>query len=83
MESKLTLKLDCAAIESAKKYAKKHNRSLSGMVENYFNHLSEERLPPGKHSPVVENLSGILSKNDLERFAREDERAKYILTGEI
>ena len=83
MEAKLTLKLDRAVIEFAKKYAKEHNRSLSRMVENYFSNLSAERINPGKHSPVVESLSGVLSEGDLNKFAREDERAKYILTKEI
>jgi len=83
MEAKLTLKLDKTVIESAKKYAEEHNRSLSRMVENYFSNLSAERFSPGKHSPVVESLSGILSEDDLNKFAREDERAKYILTKKI
>jgi len=83
VEAKLTLKLDKAAIDSAKKYAKKQKRSLSRMVENYFRNLSSERNYPKKHSPVVESLTGILSENDLEKFAREDERARYILTRKI
>jgi hypothetical protein len=83
MEAKLTLKLDKTVIASAKSYAKKHNRSLSRIVENYFSNLSSERNYPTKHSPVVESLSGILSADDLEKFAEEDERAKYILTKKI
>jgi len=83
MEVKLTLKLDKAAIDSAKRYAKENKRSLSRMVENYFRNLSSEQNYPKKHSSVVESLSGILSKDDLEKFAEEDERAKYILTKAI
>ena len=79
MEAKLTLKLDKVVIDSAKKYAKKNNRSLSKMVENYFSALVSERDHPNKHSSVVKSLSGILSEDDLENFAREDDRAKYIL----
>ena len=83
MEAKLTLKLDKMVIDSAKSYAKKHNRSLSRMVEHYFINLtSGDRNYPKKHSTVVEKLTGILSKDDLEKFAREDERARYILTKE-
>jgi len=44
MEAKLTLKLDKKAIETAKIYAKRHNRSISGMVENYFRNLSPENV---------------------------------------
>jgi len=79
MEAKLTLKLDKRIIDSAKIYARKHNRSLSKLVENYFSHLSRGHGHSEKHSPVVESLSGILSEDDLERFAMEDERAAYIV----
>ena len=79
METKLTLRLDKEVIDSAKKYAKEHNRSLSGMVENYFRNLSAKSSNSKKHSPIVESLRGILSENDLEKFAQEDERARYII----
>lgn len=79
MEAKLTLKLDKAAIDSAKIYAKKNKRSLSKMVESYFKNLSSEYSYPSAHSPLVENLSGILVEEDLEKIALEDERARYIL----
>ena len=77
--AKLTLKLDENAIKVAKIYAKQNSRSLSGMVENYFLTLSEEKKYQKRHSPIVEKLTAILSENDLEKFAQEDERARYIL----
>ena len=83
MNTKLTLKLDKKAIETAKNYAKQHNRSLSGMVENYFLNLSQENLYPKKHSPIVEHLTAVLSEDDLEKIAQEDERARYILKREL
>jgi hypothetical protein len=83
VEAKLTLKLDKAAIDSAKQYAKEHKNSLSRMVENYFRNISSEQSYPTKHSFVVETLTGILSEDDLEKFAREDERARYILTKKL
>jgi len=46
MEAKLTLKLDKRIIDSAKIYARKHNRSLSKLVENYFSHLSRGQAIP-------------------------------------
>lgn len=36
MDTKLTLKLDGEVIRKAKEYAASHNRSLSGLVENYL-----------------------------------------------
>ncbi|MCL1865613.1 MAG: DUF6364 family protein [Spirochaetes bacterium] len=83
MEAKLTLKLDKSAIDSAKKHAKKHKQSLSRMVENYFRNLSTEPNYNMKHSSVVESLTGIISEDELEKFAREDERARYILKKKI
>jgi hypothetical protein len=83
MEARLTLKLDKKAIEAAKIYAKRHNRSISGIVENYFRNLSPENVYQKKHSPIVESLTGILSEDDLEKFVQEDERVRYILKREI
>ena len=83
MEAKLTLKLDKNVIDSAKKYAKEHNRSISRMVEHYFSSLLSKPDYPDKHSSLVESLSGILSEGDLEKMAREDERVKYIIKREI
>ena len=83
MEVKLTLKLDKEAIDSAKMYAKKHKRSLSRMVENYFRNLSSDYKYQQKHTQIVDSLTGVLSDDDLEKIARDDERAKYILTKEI
>ena len=83
MEAKLTLKLDYSVIESAKMYAKRHRRSLSRMVENYFRNLSSEHDNSQRHSPIVESLTGILPKAEMEQFAREDERARRILRLEI
>jgi len=83
METKLTLKMEKKVIHTAKMYAKRNNRSLSKIVENYFRNLSPEQAFPQKHSPIVERLSGVLSENDLEKIAREDERARYIIKREI
>jgi hypothetical protein len=83
METKLTLKLDKSVIESAKKYAKTNNRSLSKLVENYFRNLTVKNEPPRKHSPLVESLTGIISEKEAEKWALEDPRIRYILTKEI
>ena len=72
MEAKLTLKLDKMAIDTAKRYAQRHTRSHSGMVENYVK----------KHTPVVKSLTGVLTESELEKFAEEDERIRYIVRKE-
>ena len=42
MNTKLTLKLNKRAIDRAKRYAQKNKQSLSVMVENYFNLISDK-----------------------------------------
>jgi len=66
METKLTLKLDKAIINSAKKYAQKNNKSLSRLVETYFRNLvSQSDKEKVKYSPLVEELSGVISEKDI------------------
>ncbi len=65
MNKKLTLSLDETTIERAKRYAKRHRRSLSEMVESYFRYLTgtkpakrrRESTPRG----IVAELSGVVS----------------------
>ena len=74
MNKKLTLSLDDAIIERAKKYASDKRESLSVMVENYFrlvtsNYKKEEK----KFSPIVQELLGSIKvPNDFDY-----ENAKY------
>lgn len=42
MNTKLTLTLNPSVIEKAKKFAKENNSSLSKIVENHFNTLTEK-----------------------------------------
>jgi len=51
METKLTLKLDKSIIQSAKKYAKNNDKSLSKLVEDYFRNLVMEDEPTKKNIP--------------------------------
>lgn len=68
METKLTLKLDKTVIESVKRYAMTNNRSLSRLVEDYFRNLLSENEPQRQYSPLVEELSGVISEKDLENL---------------
>ncbi len=66
METKLTLKLDEAVIASAKQLAKAQNRSLSRLVEDYFRNLMQVKERRAPYSPLIEELSGILSERDVK-----------------
>jgi len=67
METKLTLKLDQGVIKSVKVYAEKNNRSLSKLVEDYFRNLIlESDIKNPQISPLVQELSGIISETELK-----------------
>jgi hypothetical protein len=68
METKLTLKLDQSVIQSVKKYAETNNRSLSKLVEDYFKNLISDNEPQKHYSPLVEELSGVISEKDVRNL---------------
>jgi len=60
MDTKLTLMLEKRVIERAKAYARRHHKSLSGMVENYFKNLTETAKTDDEEVPeLVKSLKGI------------------------
>ncbi|MDP8203499.1 MAG: DUF6364 family protein [Candidatus Tenebribacter mawsonii] len=61
MNTKLTLSVDQKIIEEIKSYVKKHQVSLSKMVENYFNYVVQKTKPEVKSSAIVEELTGIIN----------------------
>lgn len=63
MRNKLTLRMDEAAIERAKRYAAERGMSVSRLVENFFEALDAPRSPDSDEfemSPLVKSLWGIL-----------------------
>jgi succinyl-CoA synthetase beta subunit len=59
MNTKLTLTIEKRIIEQAKRLARKHNRSLSDMVENFFKVLIKEQQPKDVEiNPLVKSLKG-------------------------
>ena len=61
MDTKLTLKLNEDIIEKAKEYAKAKKTSLSDLVENYLQKLTNDRKSDKKITPLVKSLSGIIN----------------------
>lgn len=57
-KKKLTLRLNSRLIEQAKRYAAKHNISVSELVETFFLRLEESEET--EHTPLVRQLTGIL-----------------------
>jgi len=71
MDTKLTLKLDRLVIEKAKKYASRHNRSLSRIIESYLKSLVDKDSPQSNDtieiSPYVRSMrTGIKLPSDFD-----------------
>jgi len=59
MNTKLTLTIERSIIEKAKKYARKRERSLSDLIENYLKALTnEETNTEDENTPTVKSLRG-------------------------
>jgi hypothetical protein len=60
MDTKLTLKLSEDVIEKAKEYAKSKKTSLSVLIENYLQKLTNEKESKKTITPLVKSLSGVI-----------------------
>lgn len=60
MTTKLTLTLEGQVILSAKKYARKNGKSLSGIVENYLKTITSATDADITLSPKVSKLMGAI-----------------------
>ena len=73
MDTKLTLKLDSQIIDQAKIYAKAKNTSLSGLIENYLQKLTNPKKKKESVTPLVKSLSGVITlsgdKSDKKEYA--------------
>ncbi|NBC58318.1 DUF6364 family protein [Mesohalobacter halotolerans] len=77
MDKKLTLSLNESIIEKAKNYAKSNNISLSKLIESYLGTLTKTEKKETEITPLVKNLSGVISIDD--NFDAKNEYAKYLL----
>lgn len=73
MQTKLTLRLEDSLIQQAKKYAKQHDKSLSQVVADYFQVLTQQSKK-SKTSPITKSLIGILDTNNID----ENDYKKYV-----
>lgn len=83
MNTKLTLTIEEEIIERAKNYAKKKNRSLSDIIENYLKALTEkeQKTKEQKLNPIIESLKGSFKMPkdmDYEEKLRERLEKKYL-----
>lgn len=77
MDKKLTLSLNGEVIDTAKKYAKSNNISLSKLIESYLGSLTKQEKSENEITPLVKSLSGVISlEGDIDV---KDEYAKYLI----
>ncbi len=77
MNKKLTLSLDKAVIEQAKRYAKSNNTSLSKMIETYLSTLTGTNKESVQITPLVESLIGVIELPD--DFNEKDAIRDYLI----
>lgn len=84
MSSKLTLTVDKAIIEAAKKYAKTNGKSLSNIIEEYLKSLVHGKTDNAEFeiSPLVQSLWGSVkplpSSVDYKEILEEELEKKYL-----
>ncbi len=72
MTTKLTLRLNDTVIKKAKKTARTRGVSLSRMVEDYFKSVAGQERHEVRESPVLYEVSGVLSgKHDAAKLRAE------------
>lgn len=68
MDTKLTLKMSKRTIDRAKRYAKKHNTSISKMLERYLDNITQEDVDDVgsdiEISPLVKSMTGVITIPD-------------------
>lgn len=80
MSTKLTLTIEKAILERAKVYAKNTGRSLSELIENYLNILTQEK-DEAKLSPKLKKIVGSVtlpSNFDDDKELRADLEEKHL-----
>ncbi len=53
MDTKLALKLEQGIIQKAKDYARLHKTSLSAIIENYLQKITNDNEEKGKITPLL------------------------------
>jgi hypothetical protein len=67
--AKLTLSVDDTVISRAKRYAEKHDVSVSRMVQDFLAAVVEEPSS-GKLPPVLSSVRGVLKSGNREHYGR-------------
>ena len=71
MTTKLTLTMEDQVIDSAKEYARKEGKSLSGIVENYLKSITANSVTDLDISPKVSKMLGAIKLPDDFDYKKE------------
>jgi hypothetical protein len=75
---KLTLRLEGALIEKAKRFARDHNTSVSRLVAGFFDNL-ESSCPAGRqHGPITSRLRGSLKPEEGRPQSDREDYLRYL-----
>ena len=80
MTTKLTLRIDEELIKAAKKYSAQKGKSVSKLVTEYFQLITNEKLKEEENlTPTVRSLKGILKGKELtEQDYKKHLEEKYL-----
>ncbi|HBD95314.1 MAG: hypothetical protein A2015_12825 [Spirochaetes bacterium GWF1_31_7] len=84
MLTKLTLTIDKSIVQEAKEYARKKNRSVSRIVEEYLQNIAMNResftLSNEIKSPITDSISGMFHDNgkSYKELLDESLQEKYL-----
>jgi hypothetical protein len=80
MTTKLTLRIDEKLIKAAKKYSAQKGKSVSKLVTEYFQLITNEKLREEENlTPTVRSLKGILKGKELtEQDYKKHLEEKYL-----
>jgi hypothetical protein len=71
MNTKLTLSVKKSVIEKAKKYAKDRGESLSSLVQNYLEHVTEVKEDSSRYGSKVKSLKGAFKLEEEVNYHEE------------
>jgi len=74
---KITFRVDSAAYQSAKEYARKHGTTVTNLVDAFLRSLDKLGNVP-HNTPILKDLSGSLSSEASDEDYHRDSERKYL-----
>jgi len=75
-KTKFTVRIEHSLLEDAKRYAEKHNTTVSRLITEFFRSLPPEATK--HHTPLLRKLAGILAPDTESKEYQEYLEDKYL-----